>query len=238
MDILKVFSPGNYEINSKISIHHPTLHEIAQHGEQDYYSFVRLFCSTPADQKVRIWDALKIYWDEVDEYELFLSTFEAFKQYDTSILFPTLDFQSFKTIIRPETGDLAMSNDDGVIIDRSIHYLMTEYLRKIHAFEKNIDVGSNKFTKDCMIDDDRNDMLAAAKKPYQSALWPMISALTNCSEFKYRYDDVWTLPIGVFMDSLRQVQTLKNYEHLMHGVYSGTVDTSTISKKEFRWIGK
>ena len=238
MDYLKVYSPGEYAINNKISIHHPTLEEIKEYGEKEYFSFVRAFCSTPSDQKVLLWDSLHIYWDEVDEYELFISLFERLKERDYSILFPNLDLSQFKVVINPKINELALANSDGVVIDRSVHFLITEYLRTIHSFEKNTDVGYDEYTKDIMIEDDRDEMAAAARKEFVSGLWPMISALTNSPEFKYRYDDVWSLPIGVFLDAVKRVQKQKNYEHLMHGVYAGTVDTSKVSKKEFDWIGK
>ncbi len=57
-----------------------------------------------------------------------------------------------------------------------------------------------------MIEDDRDEMAMQMQKPFQSLLLPLISSLTNCPEFKYRWDDVWTLPIGVFMDSVERVQ--------------------------------
>lgn len=236
MDLLKVYSPGEYQLNSKITLHHPTLKEIADYGEKEYFTLVRTICSTPADQKVAIWDNLHIYWDQIDEYELFLSMFQLLKNRDCKILFPDLDLTKFQLVLNPATNDMALS-DGECLIDRSIHFLLTQYLRTIHALEKNIDVGYDEYTKDIMIEDDRDEAMIAARKGYTSNLWPLISALTNSPEFKYRYDDVWTLPIGVFMDALKRVQKQKNYEHLMHGVYSGTVDTSKISKKEFNWIG-
>ena len=236
MDLLKVYSPGEYQLNSKITLHHPTLKEIADYGEKEYFTLVRTICSTPADQKVAIWDNLHIYWDQIDEYELFLSMFQLLKNRDCKILFPDLDLTKFQLVLNPTTNDMALSDGD-CLIDRSIHFLLTQYLRTVHALEKNVDVGYDEYTKDIMIEDDRDEAMIAARKGYTSNLWPLISALTNSPEFKYRYDDVWTLPIGVFMDALKRVQKQKNYEHLMHGVYSGTVDTSKISKKEFNWIG-
>ena len=71
-----------------------------------------------------------------------------------------------------------------------------------------------------------------------SFLLPLISSLTNCAEFKYRHDDVWTLPIGAFMDSVRRIQKRVNYDNLMHGVYSGCVEVKKIKKEEFNWMGE
>ena len=130
-----------------------------------------------------------------------------------------------------------MRNDEGVVIDRSVHALLTEHLRFVHILEKNMVTGYDRATKDAMIEDDQLEREIAAMKKPESQLWPMISALTNSEGFKYRYDDVWQLPIGVFLDAARRVQKRINYSHLMTGIYSGCVDMKQVNKKEFDWMG-
>jgi hypothetical protein len=108
----------------------------------------------------------------------------------------------------------------------------------MHQFQKNMDVGYDDYTKEIMIEDDKEEQEQWAKKPFQSVLYPMISALTNCPEFKYRFDDVWTLPIGAFMDCVARIQKHKNYNYMMQGIYSGCVDVKKINKKELNWMGE
>lgn len=237
-DDLKIFRGGDYEINSKITLHQPTLGEISDYGEKEYFGLVRAICSTPADHKVDIYENLGIYWDAVDEFELFVQLSFAFRESDMSILFGDLDWTSFVPAINPNTKEIVLRNKDGVVIDRAIHFLITDALRKMHCFEKNVDVGYDEFTKDAMIEDEKDERELAARKPYSSFLLPLISSLTNCSEFKYRHDDVWTLPIGAFMDSVRRIQKRVNYDNLMHGVYSGCVEVKKIKKEEFNWMGE
>ena len=134
--------------------------------------------------------------------------------------------------------DATIRNNDGVVIDRAIHKLLTDYLRTIHRFHKNVDVGFDDRTKDIMIEDDRDEMALARTQPFRSVLQPLISSLTNCPEFKYRWDDVWDVPIGVFMDSVVRVQKHKNFDYVMRGVYSGNVDFKKLDKKELQWMGE
>ena len=236
MDALKVYKNLDYQFSPKILIHQPTLDEVAEYGEARYFSTVRFFCSTPADRKADIWQASQRYWDEVDEFELFLSMSGALAELDLSILFPSVDFTSFKVVINGN-AELAMQNTDGVVIDRVTHLLLTEHLRFIHILDKNMVTGYDNATKDAMIEDDLFERELAANKPAESQLWPMISALTNSEGFKYRYDDVWQLPIGVFLDAAHRVQKRINYSHLMTGIYSGCVDMKQVNKKEFDWMG-
>ena len=237
IDQLKLFRGDGYQLNSKIKIEQPTLDEIVGFGEQQYFGMVRTVCSTPADRKVEIWDKLHIFWEQMDEYELFLSLFQTLRKTDVSILFGDLDVSSFKLATHPDTQELVLVNKDHVVIDRAIHKLMTDYLRQIHKLKKNVDTGFNDATRKIMIEDDRDEMAMQMRKPFSSLLLPLISSLTNCPEFKYRWDDVWTLPIGVFMDSVERVQKHKSYSFVMQGIYSGCIDLKKLDKKELHWMG-
>ena len=218
IDQLKLFRGEGYKINDKILIRQPTLEEIVDFGEQRYFGLVRTICSTPADRKVEIWDKLHVFWEKIDEYDLFISLFQTLQKSEVSILFGDMDFTTFKLGTQTGLPDLVLKNKDQVVIDRAIHKLMTDYLRQIHKLKKNVDTGFNDATRKIMIEDDRDEMALQMQKPFQSLLLPLISSLTNCPEFKYRWDDVWTLPIGVFMDSVERVQKHKSYNFVMQGI--------------------
>lgn len=237
IDQLKLFRGEGYKINDKILIRQPTLEEIVDFGEQRYFGLVRTICSTPADRKVEIWDKLHVFWEKIDEYDLFISLFQTLQKSEVSILFGDMDFTTFKLGRQTGLPDLVLKNKDQVVIDRAIHKLMTDYLRQIHKLKKNVDTGFNDATRKIMIEDDRDEMALQMQKPFQSLLLPLISSLTNCPEFKYRWDDVWTLPIGVFMDSVERVQKHKSYNFVMQGIYSGCVDMKKLDKKELHWMG-
>lgn len=237
IDQLKLFRGEGYKINDKILIRQPTLEEIVDFGEQRYFGLVRTICSTPADRKVEIWDKLHVFWEKIDEYDLFISLFQTLQKSEVSILFGDMDFTTFNLGTQTGLPDLVLKNKDQVVIDRAIHKLMTDYLRQIHKLKKNVDTGFNDATRKIMIEDDRDEMALQMQKPFQSLLLPLISSLTNCPEFKYRWDDVWTLPIGVFMDSVERVQKHKSYNFVMQGIYSGCVDMKKLDKKELHWMG-
>lgn len=236
IDQLQIYRGKDYEINPHICVRQPTLDEICDYGEQRYLSLVQTLCATPADMKVEIWDSLHIYWDQVDEYDLFLALVPRLQEEDVSILFPRLDIASMKRAVRGNIHEIVLVGENGVVIDRDIYTLFTSYIRQSHGLKKNKEVGYNDITKDFMIEDDRDEQYALQRKRFTSTLLPLISSMTNCEGFKYRWDDVWSLPIGVFMDAVQRVQVVKNYDNLMHGIYSGCVDTKKISKKELEWM--
>lgn len=237
-DALRILRGRPCEIGGGITVRQPILGEIENYGERDYFALVRTLCATPADQKVAIWDALHIYWDAMDEYELFVSLFGAVQKQDCSILFSGLDVGSFQPMIDSKTQEVILRNVDGVVIDRSIHASLTDYLRKVHRFTKNVDVGADIGTKDIMIADDRDEMELAARKPPVSLLSPLISAMTNCAEFKYGFFEVWNLPIGAFMDAVARVQKVKSCDYTIRGIYAGNVDIKKIPKSQLDWMAE
>ena len=114
IDDLVALTGDVYKITPKIEVRNPTLREIHKYGEQQYFGLAQTICATPADRKVEIWDAMGVYWDTVDEYELFVSTFKAIQQRDTKILFGDLDIASFQPMISKNLNDLKLkkANDD------------------------------------------------------------------------------------------------------------------------------
>lgn len=171
IDQLKLFRGEGYKINDKILIRQPTLEEIVDFGEQRYFGLVRTICSTPADRKVEIWDKLHVFWEKIDEYDLFISLFQTLQKSEVSILFGDMDFTTFKLGTQTGLPDLVLKNKDQVVIDRAIHKLMTDYLRQIHKLKKNVDTGFNDATRKIMIEDDRDEMALQMQKPFQSLLY-------------------------------------------------------------------
>lgn len=232
MDQLQIFRGDDCVINDKIRIRQPTILEITKYGEQKYFSIVKNLTSTPADHKASIWDTLHVYWDQVDEYDLFLSMFGLYCKMDMSIILPEIDFDSFRDVVDPVSKCHALVNKDGVKIDRAIYTILTDDLREIHQLKKNIETGYDTITKDCMIEDERYDMQSLAKTPYKSVILPFASYLA----VKHGFSEVWDVPIGAFFCEMQSEHKSRNYDNIMHGIYSGCVDVKKINKKELSWI--
>lgn len=211
----------------------PTIGEIEEYGEKEYFGIIKMLTSTPADRKVDIWDSLHIYWDQMDEFELFISVFLSLCSQNMSILMPSVDFSSFRTVVNPNTKEFMLINQDKVKIDRAIFTLLTNYLRDVHQMKKNRETGYDDFTKDCMIEDDRYDMQVAVKKPFQSIILPFASYLS----LKIGFHGIWDVPIGAFFYDMMRDQKIRNYENLTRGIYSGCVDIKKINKNDLDLMG-
>ncbi len=104
IDELKLLKGDDFVIADKIKIHHPTLREICDMGEQRYYASVSTICATPSDYKAILYDEFEVDWEELGEYEFFLMLFSSLKYDDTKLLLPNQEAmhrQSPRTTRKP-----------------------------------------------------------------------------------------------------------------------------------------
>lgn len=162
-----------------------------------------------------------------------------FSKEQTRILFgDDIDFPNMYLIDKKEIGEKVLIDmETGLEIDESIYILMVDFLRRIHLLERHYDNPGSEYTKKWMIEKARKMQKRNQNKPYESTMVPLISAMVNCEHFKYKHSEVWDLPIYTFMDSVRRVQKLKNYDQTMQGIYAGTVDSKKISMESLNWLG-
>ena len=248
MDELQLFrnsSTGiDYVLNDNITIHHPTLNEICEFGEQKYYSMVTSLTCSPAAYKVAIWDILKTYWTEISDYEFFLWMCSSLPLELTAILLGDLDLSKLHLAHNNETNQKVLvtelNGELSVVIDKALYFLMSDYIRKMHGFEKLEEpvAADDEHTKKYMIDRERKKIKRNMNKENKSMLKPLISSMVNHNGFKYNYSTVWDLPISAFNESVSKIQKYVTYTQTMQGVYSGCIDLkkSQININELNWL--
>ena len=98
---------------------------------------------------------------------------------------------------------------------------------------------SSDFVKREVIDAERRKIKRRQRenKEFESMMSSIVSRLVNTSGFKYNYDTILNLRISQFYDALAQLQSISEYEHLMSGIYAGTVQYDKIADKSvLNWI--
>lgn len=242
MDELQLFGGDDVIINDHVTIHHPTLKDIRLIGEESYFHIAATFCKTPADHKSELFDRMGVYWDEMDEFFFWSSMVSAISLDESKILFGDLNFEELKLGKDPDTEEMCLLHPAyGVAITKKDYELIVEVISKIHYFKVNHERAGNDETRKYMIDKDRRmlqrERRRKKKKKKESILLPLISSLVNCNHFKYDHFTVWDLPIYTFMDSVKRIQKIKNFDALMQGIYSGCVDTKKIDDSALNWMG-
>lgn len=71
-DELKIYRGKDIQITDKIIVTQPTLDQIEEFGEKQYFQAVRNLTSVGADLKWQLWDYLNIDYTTIDDYDLFV----------------------------------------------------------------------------------------------------------------------------------------------------------------------
>ena len=234
-DELKLYIGDDYVINDKIKVMQPTIRQIAEFGERDFFSMLHTLCSIPSDLKSQLWD-MGIDWMKIQDFDLFIMLLQTLTPDRTKLLFGDLDFTKLKPYNHPNVeGEIILADkESGVLIDKMIHYRIVSYLRKAFNITPKVERAKNEMTKRILIEEDRRKIEQNKNKPFKSFLLPLISSVKT----KQGYTKDYVLNMGYFefFDELNRLQVINNADHLLDGMYHGTVDMKKINKSELNWL--
>ena len=107
-DELKIYRGEDYVVSNYIKIHQPTLDEICDYGEREYYSMIYNITATPQSLKVQLWD-MGIDYTTITPFELFYNIlYKAYPKEKTSIIFGDLDFTKFQVMQRKDDESILL----------------------------------------------------------------------------------------------------------------------------------
>lgn len=241
IDEMTLYRGKPIKISAHLTLKQPTLDDICDIGEKQYFAEIGKICATPSDYKSELYDGFNLWWDEVDDFDFFTLIYKSIDSDILSLLFEEdINLQRMVLVKDNTSQDIKLINTNTqLIIDRFVYEIIVNYIRKIHRLKKHEEKGGNTTTKRFMVDEDRDNKKYARKEHQkaQSTLLPIVSALTNHANFKYSYSTVWSLPIYVLMDAADRINAINDYENIMTGYYSGCVDLKKISNKSvLNWM--
>lgn len=249
-DALKMYFGEPFEVGNGITITQPTVGDILEIGEMDFYEMLYRFIGNPTMFRLQLWDA-GVDWNKITSYDLFRSYVKFIPKETSQLLFGDIDFSGFdvygKTITRPnEDGDdeevkvptLYNVNTD-IEIDEECFSLIADYLRTMFNIFPKIEKAKGKATKEAIIEEDRMNLAYRQSKGEdgaKSGLLAMVSSCINHPGFKYNLRELKDVGICQFMDSVQRLQVYESSTALLKGMYSGFVDGSKISVDSYNWM--
>jgi hypothetical protein len=235
VDDLKLYIGDDYVINDKIKVLQPTIKQIAEFGERDFFSVVHTVTAIPSDMKANL-DDMGLDWMEVEDFELFCMLSQTLTPDRTCILFGDLDFSKLRPFNHPHIeGEIILADKEtGVLIDKMIYLKIVSYLRKAFNITPKVEKAANKMTKKILIEEDRRKNELSKTKPFKSFLLPLISSV----KVKQGYTKEYVLNMGYveMMDEVARLQVIHNADHLLSACYAGTIDMKKINKAELNWM--
>ena len=234
VDELSLYFGDPYVINDYITVYQPTLNDIVEYGEKQYFSMVHTITAIPSDMKAQLYD-LGIDWEEISDFELFMMLAPTLSVDTTRIVLGDIDLSKMKPYKNNQNDQIVLADKDtGIIIDMLIYERIVNYLRKVHGLKKKVEHAGNKYTKKILIEEDRRQIEQNKNKPYKSFLTPLVSSV-KC-RMGYTKDYIRNMGIVEFFDDVSRLQIIVNADALLHGAYGGMIDTKKINKAEFNWM--
>lgn len=185
--------------------------------------------------KSQLWD-MGLDWTEVDDFELFVMLVQTLTPDRTELLFGDIDLSKLRPYKHPHIEDeiILVDKQAGIIVDKMIYLRIVSYLRKAFNITPKVEKAMNKMTKKVLIEEDRLKLKLNKDKPFKSFLLPLISSV----KVKQGYTKEYVLNMGYveFMNDVARLQAIHNADHLLSGVYAGTIDMKKLNKAELNWM--
>ena len=227
-------------LNDWLVLRQPTLNEIEEFGESEFYSTAWTLCSSPWDMPSMLDDIGKDFM-QISEWEFFRILLAMIDPDHLKIILGDFNFRDFQLMKeRTEDGNIntvLYRASDGAIFDEELYKIFIAYLRELIGFQHKGKKAANKSTAKIIIMDDRKRRKREAEHPpeEESMIYNIIISLVNTEEFSYTYETVYDLTLYQLMKSFTQIQGKKAACALTQGSMSGMVDTSNISNLDMQW---
>lgn len=230
-----LYKKGEVILNNKIKLFVPTVGQVLD-DEESYYNMASLITAMPIDVMVMLDDA-GIDFTSINEYELFIILFPQIAQMNTELFFADMDLSKFTMTISEQNGmPILYDAEDDIVIDRCVYEQITDFVRRINNFKKDIRKPGNEDGKKYMLEKARKKIKRLNRIGFSSSLEPLIVSMVNTEQFKYDFERTRELSIYQFNESVRQVIKKIDYDNRMHGVYAGTVNVKDLSHDDLNWL--
>lgn len=248
-DHLKMYFGEPFEVGNGLIIHQPTVGQILEVGEQDFYVMLYVFISNPTTYRLQLWD-LGIDWNKISSYTLFTMLIKSVNSNVAKVIFGDVDFKGFEIYAKT----VQKTDDDGEETEVQIptlyntatemelseddYTLISEYLQTMFNIFPKVEKAKGRSTKEAIIEEDRMNLAMRQKKDDSddSSLLSLVSACVNHPGFKYKLQELRDVGICQFMDSVQRLQVYESSTALMKGMYSGFVDGSKLNANDYNWM--
>ena len=271
IDDLAIYRGKDIRITDKIVVIQPTIDQIIEFGERQYFQTIYTLTGVGADFKWQLWDYFNIDYTTIDDFELFKKMIyqslsskkkiykelkenpEQYEEYinkmseedwdallfnPISLILKDIDFADFEEYESDKNHETILyDKEHDITIDRFVYAKMVDAVRKIHGFKRNNQLPANDITKMFLIDDARDEAMAASQKPYKSVLKPLISALA-VKTGQLGSENIWNTKINMFFDSIKRINKIQDATLLLQGAYSGFASLKGIDKDRLDWAGE
>jgi hypothetical protein len=230
----------DYEVIPGIAISMPTIGNIIEIGEDDFYRGLSPFLYNSTSIRLFLWEN-QIDWCTVKDIEVFSMLLPTVEKEPLSLLFKGISFDDFKLLQFKENQEsedfqlVLYSESQNILWSEEDFMTIAAYIREIMNVHPKVEKAKGKTAKKWMIQEDKMNLIQKSDKD-SSTLLPLISTCVNHPGFKYKTSELKEIGIYQFMDSVQRLQIYESTRALLGGSYSGMCDMSKIPKENFNFF--
>ncbi len=249
-DKLKMYFGEDYTIGG-ITISIPTIGDILDIGETNFYQAMSPFVNNPTSIRVLLYDAFHKDWTKTKDIESFFILYQMLKiQNDKTLLSDDNIFNIYHLVFKgveldnlslksDENGALALIDEEQDLVIYEDDYLeIAEYIRTFLNIHPKVEKGKGKTTKLWMLQEDRMKEQENKNREPSSTLLPLVSGCINHPGFKYKLEELKQVNIYQFMDSVHRIQKYEQGTAAIKGMYSGFVSSKDIPQDVINFMGE
>lgn len=257
---ISIFRGKDINISNGITITQPTIGQIEEFGENDYFSTIKTFCAVGCDLICELTEK-GIDYSEIEDYDLFIEVtrhslgskkymlpneellsqiddeiIELMKRNPLELILKDVDLADFEPVKTERHGDevVLWNKDTDVYIDKFTYLKITDILRKVHGLIRDNPKPENEITKQILIEDAFIEREQNKNRPKTSVLMPLVSGfMARTGDYT---DNVWNIKINAFMDAIQRIEKIRDADSLLSGLYSGNVDSKKLDKNRLNWL--
>lgn len=225
-------------INDEICMRVPTIGEIIDFDENEYFNAVYTLYATPYELMGQL-DAMGIDYEKVSEFDLFCFAFLGMSEDKCSMVFENINSKDYEIVPDPENEMKPMLKNKitGNIIRSKDAEQISAFLRRLQCVEKCNKKAGNSAMKKYLLEKARKKLKSAKRAKNDHVIEEMVVCLVNTSEFAAKnIGDALAMNIYFFNRSMRQINKKIDYDHVCAGIYAGTIDSKKINMKKIHWM--
>ena len=224
-----------YRISEGIDIRLPSIQEILDFGDIEYFGALYALSSTPYERMGDLAIA-GIDYEKITESQLLFYSFKSMSDDIAAMLFKDLKPSEFHRALDASNNEILYNRTTQTTMTDITMDKIANFFRLLRGVEKDMHKAANKAAKKYLIEKEVkriNRSTRSARKPYLDAL---IIKMVNAPEFGFSFNECLNCNIYVFNTSVKQVMKRIEYDQIMGGVCQGTIDVTKLNMEKIHWL--
>lgn len=243
-DKLQIYRGRSYTIDlegvrGQVIVKSPYMGDIIDIGESRFYSNLAIIVGNTTQYRLTLWRG-GVDWNTISDFEMFTKFYWQLDKDVVNLLFDNIDdFSEFDVYERQRedgtTETLLYNERTDIEITEEVYQYFHQYFQNVFKMKPEEEITKDKHLKEWWIRKDTVEEEQKKRKGEESefSFVPMISAYVNNSDTKHSLDELDSVGVAEFFDSISRIVNNAKARAMLGGLYSGFVNGDKINPSEY-----